>query len=80
VVKIKKTLGLKDISDFAERMRLLEGAFQVDRAKVEGKRVLLLDDLYDSSATMNTVASALKQSGKAAAVYALAITRTRTLR
>ena len=80
VEKIKKTPGLKDVSDFNERGKLLDGTFEVNRPKIQGKRVLLLDDLYDSGATMNAVSSALRQSGKAAVVYALAITKTRTLR
>ena len=77
--KIKNTPGLKNVSDFNERKKLLDGAFEVNRPMIQGKRVLLLDDLYDSGATMNTVSSALKHSGGAATVYALAITKTRTL-
>ena len=79
VKKIKNTPGLKNVSDFNERRKLLDGAFEVNRPMIQGKRVLLLDDLYDSSATMNTVSCALKHSGGAATVYVLAITKTRTL-
>lgn len=80
IKKIKATPQLKNIFEYERRKALLAGAFEADRAKVEEKRVLLLDDLYRSGATMNSVSTALKQSGKAAAVYALAITKTRTLR
>lgn len=67
---------LKNVYDFDERRRLLEGAFVVSRSGVEGERILLLDDLYRSGATLNAVAEALFQSG-AAAVFALALTKTR---
>ena len=59
-----------------ERRRLLEGAFAVSRSEVEGEPILLLDDLYRSGATLNAVAEALTQAG-AAAVFALALTKTR---
>lgn len=67
---------LKNVYDFDERRRLLEGAFVVSRPGVEGERILLLDDLYRSGATLNAVAEALAQAG-AAAVFALALTKTR---
>lgn len=67
---------LKNVYDFDERRRLLEGAFRVSRSAVEGERILLLDDLYRSGATLNAVAEALAGSGSAV-VYALALTKTR---
>jgi predicted amidophosphoribosyltransferase len=80
VKKIKSTPQLKNVFDYERRKELLSDAFQADHAKLIGKRVLLLDDLYRSGATMNSVTIALMQSGNAAAVYALAITKTRALR
>jgi competence protein ComFC len=67
---------LKNVYDFDERRRLLEGAFVVSRSGVERERILLLDDLYRSGATLNAVAEALTRAG-AAAVFALALTKTR---
>ncbi|HWM89525.1 MAG TPA: phosphoribosyltransferase family protein [Thermoanaerobaculia bacterium] len=67
---------LKNVYDFDERRLLLDGAFAVSRSEVEGRRILLLDDLYRSGATLNAVAEALTNAG-AAAVYALALTKTR---
>jgi predicted amidophosphoribosyltransferase len=78
--KTKKTPGLKNIFDPRERTKLLEGAFSVNRAKIEGKRVLLFDDLYRSGATMNEVCSALKANGHVKDIYALTVTMTRTRR
>ena len=67
---------LKNVYDFDERRRLLEGAFVVNRSMAEGERILLLDDLYRSGATLNAAAEALAEAG-AAAVFALALTKTR---
>jgi len=77
VAKTRETPQLKDVSDYNERLSLLDGAFSVDASRVRGLRLLLLDDLYRSGATMNAVASVLYDQGGVAEVYALALTRTR---
>jgi len=76
VKKIKNTPQLKNVFDAEERRKLLTGAFQADRSKIQGKSVLLFDDLYRSGATMNEVSSLLQKSGKAEYIYALALTMT----
>ena len=75
--KSRRTPGLKDIQDSEARRELLDGAFEVDRAQISGKGVLLLDDLYRSGATANAVTVALMGAG-APRVYFLAATRTRS--
>lgn len=67
---------MKDVGDFSARTSVLKDAFAVvgDLTK---KKILLVDDLFQSGATMNVVAQALKSQGHAAAIYALALTRTR---
>jgi competence protein ComFC len=77
VKKIKDTPELKNVFDYQQRSKLLQGAFNIDRGAVGGKRVLLIDDLYRSGATATVVAQDLLGSG-AAAVYMLAMTKTRT--
>lgn len=77
VAKAKKTSQLKNIYDYRERMRILDGAFAADPSVVSGQRVLLFDDLYRSGATMNSVSKVLYEQGRAAEVYTLAVTRTR---
>jgi len=77
LVKVKQTPQLKDVFDFKERVAALEGAFTVERAKIQGKRVLLFDDLFRSGATMNTITECLITGG-AEVVYALTLTRTRS--
>ncbi len=77
VAKLKETPQLKNIYDYDQRMRLLDGAFSAETSALSGQKVLLFDDLYRSGATMNSVTKALYEQGKAAEVYALAVTRTR---
>lgn len=60
-----------------ERQAALAGALRVDRKRTEGLRILLVDDLYQSGATLNAVAGILLSAGAARAVYALAMTRTK---
>lgn len=77
VIKQKKTPQLKNIYDYKERLKALDGAFAADPSVVGGQNVLLFDDLYRSGATMSTVTKALYEQGKAAEVYVLTLTRTR---
>lgn len=79
-VRAKNVAELKNVFDYGERMKLLEGAHSVREDSLRGKSVLLLDDLYRSGATMNAVTKALYEQGNCANVYALAITRTRSRR
>lgn len=78
IQKIKQTPQLKNIYDYKERSAALEGAFSVDAEKIAGRRILLFDDLFRSGATMNTITARLIEEGKAQAVYALTLTRTRS--
>jgi len=71
------TPQMKDIGDYAARVAVLETAFDVSK-DLEGKRILLIDDLLQSGATMNVVAKTLKEQGQAKAVYVIALTRTRS--
>lgn len=78
LTRVKQPPQAKNIFDFDEKMQLLAGAYAVDPNQTHGCRVLLLDDVYQSGATMNTAASALYDAGGVAEVHALAITRTRS--
>ena len=80
VVKVKDSPELKNIYDYNERTKLLEGAFRVARPEVEAKSVLLLDDLYRSGATMSAVSAALKDMGNVARIHVLALTMSRSKR
>lgn len=80
VVKVKDTPELKTIYDYKRRLELLTGAYRVATERTTGLDILVIDDLYRSGATMQAVATALYESGKANSVYVLAITRTRSKR
>ena len=69
---------LKDVFDYDERWRLLDGLHEVEELAVRGKRVLLFDDLFRSGATMNSLTTMLYEKAGAATVIALTLTRTRS--
>ena len=75
--KQKRFAELKNVYDSEDRRKLLQGAFDVNSSRVKGHRVLLVDDLYRSGATMNAIADVLNNSG-ATAVFAFAFTKTRS--
>jgi len=53
----------------------LDEAFTTGRDP-EGGQILLIDDLFQSGATMNVAAQTLKRQGLVKSVYAIALTRT----
>lgn len=59
-----------------ERQETLREAILAGQEEVEGKSLLLFDDLIESGATLRRTAEVLKDRG-AASVYALVLTRTR---
>jgi competence protein ComFC len=67
---------LKDVREFHEREAVLKGALTVNARAIAGKRVLLVDDLIRSGATLGAVAAALTNAG-AAIIFAFALTKTR---
>ena len=77
--KVRESPELKSMTELKDRRAALAGAFIASAEALEGKSVLLLDDLYRSGASMEEAARAIRKSG-AKAVYALALTRTRTNR
>jgi len=77
VVKVKTTLQMKNIDDWAERQRVLAEAVQSGKDDLKGKSVLLFDDLIESGATLRRAAEVLLKEGGARAIYALVLTRTK---
>ncbi len=77
---VRKTMGTPELKnvDYAKRLELLAGAHSIDGDALRGRRVLLLDDLYQSGATLNAIARLLKEAGGVSAVFALALTRARS--
>ncbi|MEW6543522.1 MAG: phosphoribosyltransferase family protein [Nitrospirota bacterium] len=77
VQKSKATPELKNV-DYAKRLALVGGAHSIQGDALQGRRILLLDDLYQTGATLNAIARLLKEAGGATAVFALALTRARS--
>ena len=77
--KTKQIPELKNVYDAEERKRLLTDAFEANAETIREKKILLVDDLYRSGATMNAIAKVLLSAG-ASEVYAFAFTQTRTKR
>jgi predicted amidophosphoribosyltransferase len=79
VTKVAAPAGapqLKDLVTKEEKAAALQGRFAINNAIVnEGKwNALLLDDLYDSGASMEAVSAALRTYPKIDKIYAAAIT------
>jgi predicted amidophosphoribosyltransferase len=78
--KIKSTSQLKEIEDPDRRKEILKDAFSINLNALNGKDVLLFDDLYRSGETLNAVCDIIMNKGKARGVYVLTITKTRSKR
>lgn len=78
--KVRPTSQLKEIEDADRRRALLEGAFYMAPHALHGLRVLIFDDLYRSGETLRAVCEMVLQRGKAAQVYVLTLTKTRSKR
>lgn len=54
---------VKNMKGYAEKFQVLEAAIAAVDRRYAGKRVLVIDDIIDSGATLDAVAGALKRSG-----------------
>jgi hypothetical protein len=76
LVKTRATELQKAMTNLAQKQANVQGAFRVvDANAVRGKRILLLDDFYDSGATLAEATRVVLAAG-AAQVCVLAITKT----
>lgn len=76
LVKARTTAPQKEMVNLAQKTSNVAGAFRITNADaIHGKRVLLLDDLFDSGATLAEATRTLMNAG-AHEVYVLTITRT----
>lgn len=74
-VKAAATPQMKNVP-LHERAPLLSAAIQAGAEAVQGCRVLLVDDLWETGSTLRRVADVLRQMG-ATEIRALAMTRTK---
>jgi predicted amidophosphoribosyltransferase len=78
LAKTRVTAPQKELHTLAQKRANVAGAFTVTAERlreVRGKRLLVLDDLYDSGATLEEVTRTLQRAG-ASAVMVLTLTRT----
>lgn len=60
LIKTKSTLPQAELSN-KERKNNIKGIFKIENSKmIEGKKILLIDDVYTTGATMEEAAAALK--------------------
>lgn len=72
---------LKNVEDPAERAKILEKSISITGTHdIASQKVLLLDDIYRSGATLNICCSLLKQQARVAEVSVLTMTKTRSNR
>jgi ATP-dependent DNA helicase RecQ len=75
LVKTRPTRPQKDMRNLAAKRTNVAGTFAV-RGDLRGKRLLVLDDLLDSGATLSEVTYVLQRAG---AVYIAVLTLTKTI-
>ncbi len=71
---IAKRAQVKNLA-LCDKLDVLDGTMAVDAKMVQGKRVLLVEDLYQSGATINVAAMELVRAG-ASAVFGLSCVKT----
>lgn len=67
----------KNMSSYEERQDMVEKSLKIQPGAFSNKTILLLDDLYQTGATAETIAKACRIEGRAAQIVFLAITKTR---
>jgi predicted amidophosphoribosyltransferase len=72
---------LKNVEDPDERQKLLRESMSLSKKHdISGKKILLVDDLYRSGATLSVATELLIDQGGASSVSVLAMTKTRSRR
>jgi len=75
----KSSNELKNITDISERERILKESISLESGiDFSGKKVLVIDDLYRSGATLRAVTSVILEDGNAKNVFVLTLTKTRS--
>lgn len=70
------TKDVKSLTSYKDKAELLRDAMQTADQRYAGKRVLVIDDIVDSGATLDMAAHTLKSKGQVDRVYVLCATET----
>lgn len=73
--KTRATRPMKDCRTDEEKAENIKGAFVADASTFKGKSVILVDDIYETGASINEVYRALRAAG-ASPVFGLVATKT----
>ena len=79
LIKVIPTRDLKNVPD-SEKPAELRGTFAVESYELQQKVVLLIDDIYDSGATLTELTDVLHKRGCVSRVLVLTFTQTRKKR
>jgi len=74
LIKIRQTSPQKELHTLAQKRANVAGAFGL-QSPIGGKRLLVVDDLFDSGATLEEISRLLQRAG-AAKICVLTLTRT----
>lgn len=74
IIRVKSSAPQKEMRTLAQKQQNVAGAFAC-APSVQGRTILVVDDLFDSGATLAEITRLLKQRG-ARRIYVLTITRT----
>jgi ATP-dependent DNA helicase RecQ len=74
LIKTRATRPQKEMTSLAQKRANVAGAFAL-KGDVRGQRLILIDDLYDSGATLEEVAKVLTRGG-AGSIVVLTLTKT----
>lgn len=76
ITKTRTTQPMKEMSNMYQKKNNVRDAYSITNIeKIKGKKIIVLDDLFDSGCTLNEITYVLKKAG-AEKVFALAITKT----
>lgn len=77
IQKVKSTGAMKDLGGRADREEALRGCFAVNEGALNNGSwsILLVDDLYDTGASLEAVCDVIRQSAKIRRIFVVALTR-----
>ena len=76
LIKVKQTPRLQFLPSVGSKQAAIQGAFDVRSQNLQGRCVLLFDDVYDSGTTLTEATDVLDKQGRVSRVLVLTLTRT----